>query len=216
MAGIIGSDESGKGDYFGPLVVAAVFVPEESLDVLSLLGVKDSKRLSDTKALRLADELGQSYPNSIVAISPKRYNELYGKFGNLNRLLAWAHARAIENLLIAHEPKLILVDQFADPSVLKRALFEKTRKNVLLQQVRAEEHPAVALASILARSKFLVSLRQLGEEFGFSLPKGASAEVEQTARSFYQTFGLEGLHQVAKLHFKTTQRVVPPQAPQGV
>ena len=130
MAGIIGSDESGKGDYFGPLVVAAVFVPEESLDVLSLLGVKDSKRLSDTKALRLADELGQSYPSSIVAIFPKRYNELYGKFGNLNRLLAWAHARAIENLLIAHEPKLILVDQFADPSVLKRALFEKTRKNV--------------------------------------------------------------------------------------
>lgn len=215
MAGIIGSDESGKGDYFGPLVVAAVLVPEESLDALSLMGVKDSKRLTDAKALRLAAELEPIYPNSIVAISPRRYNELYGTFGNLNRLLAWAHARAIENLLVSHEPRLIVVDQFADPSVLKRALFEKTRKNVVLQQVRAEAHPAVALASILARNRFLTSLRNLGEEFGVSLPKGSSAEAEQAARSFYQTFGLDGLRQAAKLHFKTTQRIVPPTPPQG-
>lgn len=209
MGGIIGSDESGKGDYFGPLVVAAVLVPEEDLDTLTTLGIKDSKRLTDQKALSLALQLGQTYPHNTVAISPKRYNELYKGFGNLNKLLAWAHARAIENLLAEHEPKAILVDQFADPEVLKRALFEKTRKNVLIQKTRAEEHPAVALASVLARAKFLRDLRRLSEQLEFSLPKGASAEVETAARELYRRAGLEGLSLAAKLHFKTTLRVIP-------
>jgi ribonuclease HIII len=209
VSGIIGSDESGKGDYFGPLVVAAVLIPEEDLDTLISLGVRDSKRLTDQKALKLALQLERTYPHNTVVISPKRYNELYESFGNLNKLLAWAHARAIENLLTEHEPKTILVDQFADPNILKRALFEKTRKNVLIQKTRAEEHPAVALASILARAKFLKDLKLLGEQLEIPLPKGASAEVEAAARELYQRVGLKGLSLAAKLHFKTTLRVIP-------
>lgn len=213
MTGIIGSDESGKGDYFGPLVVAAVLVPKEDLDSLVRLGIKDSKRLSDQKVLKMALELEQAYPKSIVAISPKRYNELYKSFGNLNKLLAWAHARAIENVLGEHEPESILVDQFADPKVLKRALFEKTRKNVLIQKTRAEEHPAVALASILARARFLGDLKRLSELLEVPLPKGASADVDMVAQDLYRKAGLEGLSQAAKLHFKNTLRVTPPSIP---
>ncbi|NOR21778.1 MAG: ribonuclease HIII, partial [Candidatus Aminicenantes bacterium] len=97
--GHIGTDESGKGDYFGPLVVAGVFVPEEQQNVLTELGIRDSKKISDNRIRELAILLKKGYKHSLVAIGHERYNELYTKLRNLNKILAWAHSRAIENIL---------------------------------------------------------------------------------------------------------------------
>src|ERR1043165_7834689 len=121
MDGPIGVDESGKGDFFGPLVVAACYVGPEHLAELD--GVKDSKKLTDPIALRLAGKIKATCPHSIIAIGPAKYNELYEKFRNLNSLLAWGHARAIENVLEIQPATMVISDQFAaGGAVVKRAL----------------------------------------------------------------------------------------------
>lgn len=205
----IGSDESGKGDYFGPLVVAAVAVTDANWRVLIELGVQDSKNLTDTRALSIADQLRAAFPNEVMTILPPRYNELWSKFGNVNRLLAWAHARAIENVIEkAPDASTAVADQFGDESLIRNALFEKGREVRLVQMPRAERDPAVAAASILARAEFLRRLDQLGREAGVRLPKGASSQVEAVARALVKQRGADFLKTVAKTHFKTTQRVI--------
>lgn len=204
--GHIGVDESGKGDFFGPLVVAACYVGPEHLAELE--GVKDSKKLTDVVALRLSDQIKRACPHSVVAIGPAKYNELYEKFMNLNRLLAWGHARAIENVLEQAPAELVISDQFADPAGLKRQLFEKGRTITLQSMVRAEADIAVAAASVLARAEFLRRLKRLGEECGVELPKGASPQVIQAGKRLVAKSGREALRSVAKLHFKTLQSVL--------
>lgn len=203
--GHIGVDESGKGDYFGPLVIAACYVGPEHLAELE--GVKDSKKLTDPLALKLAAKIKAVCPHAIVAIGPKKYNELYGKFKNLNRLLAWGHARSIENVLEKQPCQLVISDQFADPAGLRRQLFEKGKQIELKSMVRAEADIAVAAASILARAEFLNRLKKLSEEFGVDLPKGAT-NVVPVAKRFVTMHGQAKLDEVAKLHFKTTQQVL--------
>jgi len=205
-SGHIGVDESGKGDYFGPLVIAACYVGPEHLAELD--GVRDSKKLTDPVALRLSDNIRRFCPHSVISIGPAKYNELYEKFRNLNKLLAWGHARAIENVLEAQPAELVISDQFADPAGLKRQLFEKGRSIRLESMVRAESDIAVAAASILARAAFLRGLKRLGEEIGVELPKGASPQVVAAGKRLVQRSGSEALRQVAKLHFKTTQNVL--------
>lgn len=204
--GHIGVDESGKGDYFGPLVVAACFVGPEHLAELD--GVKDSKKLTDALAIKLAGNICRVCPHKVLVIGPAKYNELYAKIGNLNKLLAWGHARAIEDVLEIQPCNLVISDQFADPAGLKRQLFAKGRAVELRSMVRAESDIAVAAASILARAEFLRRLKSLGEEFGMELPKGAGAGVPEAAKRFVQKLGAEALGNVAKLHFKTTQQVL--------
>jgi ribonuclease HIII len=170
-------------------------------------GVKDSKKLTDPMSLRLAGIIKRTCPHSIIAIGPAKYNELYEKFRNLNKLLAWGHARAIENVLEQRPCRLVISDQFADPAGLKRQLFEKGRTIELRSMVRAESDIAVAAASILARAEFLNRLKRLGEDTGIGLPKGASAQVVEAGRRVFRERGNEGLMQVAKLHFKTTDQV---------
>src|SRR5437667_12634 len=166
-AGTIGTDESGKGDYFGPLVVAGVYVPDGGREVLAALGVRDSKTLSDGQAERLSRAVREAYPTAVVAIGPERYNALYAKVGNLNRLLAWAHARVIENLLERiPECREAISDQFGDARVLERALLERGRRISLTQRPRAESDPVVAAASIVARAEFLRRLDALSTRFG--------------------------------------------------
>jgi len=202
--GHIGVDESGKGDYFGPLVVAACFVGPEHMAELD--GVKDSKKLTDKQSLAIAGKIRATCPHSIIAIGPAKYNELYAKFANLNKLLAWGHARAIENVLELRPCSLVISDQFADPAGLKRQLFAKGKEVTLESRVRAEADIAVAAASILARAEFLRRLERLGLDFGIELPKGAG-NVIPTAKRFVETYGREKLGEVAKLHFKTTLAV---------
>jgi ribonuclease HIII len=207
--GRIGSDESGKGDFFGPLVIAAFFLPEGQEDVLRELGVKDSKRTSDPRCLELAGTLKRAYPfHSVVAIGPEKYNELWAKLRNLNRLLAWGHARAIENVLERVPAGRAVTDQFGDERFVRGALLKKGREIELVQMPRAEEDPAVAAASILARAEFLVRLDALSRDAGLALPKGASAQVEAAAVKLVREKGPDVLERYAKTHFKTTVRVL--------
>jgi len=204
----IGIDESGKGDYFGPLVIAAVLVTPPDEPDLRLIQVRDSKRISDGRILEMAPDIRQVCRHSVVAIGPKRYNELYEKIKNLNRILAWGHARALENILAQTECTLAISDQFGDERFILNALLEKGKSIQLIQRPKAEDDLAVAAASILARAEFLTRLKKLSDEIGIALPKGASPAVEIAARTIVRKLGRAGLEGVAKLHFKTTQAVL--------
>lgn len=197
----VGVDESGKGDFFGPLVIAACYVGPEHLAELE--GVKDSKKVTDPVAMRLAGQIKAVCPHSVIAIGPAKYNELYAKFRNLNKMLAWGHARAIENVLEVQPCEVVISDQFADPAGLKRALFEKGRSIELRSMVRAEADMAVAAASILARAEFLFRLKRLGQDIGVDLPKGASSQVIDAGVRIAKSLGPQALSGVAKTHFKT-------------
>lgn len=203
----IGIDESGKGDYFGPLVIAAAHVTLEIEPELRLMEVRDSKKISDGRVLEIARDLRQVCKHSIVTINPQKYNELYPKFRNLNRLLAWGHARALENLLEQVDCPLAIADQFGDERFVLNALLEKGKKIQLVQRTKAEADLAVAAASILARAEFLLRLKRLSDEIGTTLPKGAT-HVELAARMVVKKHGEAMLENVAKLHFKTTKSVL--------
>lgn len=202
----IGIDESGKGDYFGPLVIAAVFVDATTQGELRLMGVRDSKKLSDGRVLEMAPDIRTICPHSVIAIGPQKYNDLYAKIKNLNRLLAWGHAKALENLLERGVTcERALSDQFGDERLILNALQEKGRTIALEQRTKAESDIAVAAASIVARAEFLLRLKRLSGEVGTTLPKGASPAVELAAKMIVKKHGRERLGTVAKLHFKTTQ-----------
>lgn len=204
----IGIDESGKGDYFGPLVIAAVFVTPALEQDLALMQVRDSKKISDGRILEMAPDIRLLCPHSLVAIGPQRYNELYAKIKNLNRLLAWGHARALENLLQQVDCDLAIADQFGDERLILNALQEKGKQIRLVQRTKAESDLAVAAASILARAEFLQRLDRLSQELSTTLPKGASAAVELAGRMVVKKYGRDRLETVAKLHFKTTKQVL--------
>jgi ribonuclease HIII len=208
----IGIDESGKGDYFGPLVIAGVCADPDDGPKLVELGVRDSKLLQDKQVNAIAEKMrsllgGSKY--EVVCIGPEKYNELYGNVKNLNKLLAWGHARVLENLLGRNACGLAVCDQFGDESHIERALMEKGKAIKLIQTPKAEQDIAVAAASILARDTFLRKLAELSEKYGMSIPKGASAKVEEVARELVKNKGDAELAKVAKLHFRTTQRVAP-------
>lgn len=200
----IGVDESGKGDFFGPLVIAACYVGPEHYAELD--GVMDSKKLTDKRALTLSGVIKRTCPHAIVAIGPTKYNELYAKIKNLNKLLAWGHAQAIENTLQKRPCRKVISDQFANPAVLLRNLEQKGIDVDLVSKVRAESDLAVAAASVLARAEFLYRLKRLGEELGVVLPKGAGHLVDETAARIMNEMGEDSLATVAKLHFKTVEK----------
>ncbi len=205
--GWIGLDESGKGDYFGPLVVAAVYVTPGQAEALTALGVRDSKRLTDGRATALAVAVREQAMVEVVKINPARYNTLYAKIKNLNRLLAWGHARALENLLARVNCDRAVIDQFAQPQLIEQALMAAGKKIRVEQRHKAEEDAAVAAASVVARAEFLAGLQALSSQVGMTLPKGASDLVISAARRLVSTKGMAQLEQVAKMHFQTTKKL---------
>ncbi|MCD6491831.1 MAG: ribonuclease HIII, partial [Candidatus Korarchaeota archaeon] len=208
-SGIIGTDESGKGDFFGPLVIAGVYADsEKTLQKLSELGVRDSKKLSDNQILKLAKEIRKICKYDIVVISPLRYNELYDKMNNLNKLLAWGHARVIENLLSVTNCEYVVSDQFGDEFFIKEALMERGKGVILEQRPKAEENIVVAAASIIARDKFLQELKKLSRRYSIRFPKGSSKNVIHVAKKFISLYGVERLKEVAKVHFRTMEELI--------
>jgi ribonuclease HIII len=208
----IGIDESGKGDFFGPLVIAAAYTNKQAARHLLDQGIQDSKKIgSDARIKQLADVIRET-PGlrfELVSINPLKYNELYRKIGNLNRLLAWGHARVLENLLAkAPDCRRAISDQFARPEVLKRNLMEKGRQIELVQKTKAESDLAVAAASILAREKFVLWLENASSEYQTPMPKGASAKVREVARQLIGQHGRGILEDVAKTHFKTAAELL--------
>src|SRR5712692_3197851 len=206
--GWIGIDESGKGDYFGPLVIAAVHVTPRIAEDLAALNVRDSKKIADSVIRTLEVDIKTLCRHSVIAIGPERYNEMYKQIRNLNRLLAWGHAKALETLLEQVPCERAIADQFGDERLILSALQEKGQKITLEQRHKGEEDIAVAAASIVARDEFVHRLGRLSSEFGNPLPKGASQAVELAAKSVVHKHGQEGLARVAKLHFKTTKAVL--------
>jgi ribonuclease HIII len=208
-----GVDESGKGDFFGPLVIAGVYVDRVIARKLIDAGVQDSKRIgSDARIRALADAIRKASMGlfEVVLIGPAKYNELYEKFANLNKLLAWGHARVIENLL-AKKPDCprSLSDQFADARLIEQSLLRHGRKLEIQQRPRAESDIAVGAASILAREGFINWLDREGKKLGTRLERGVSPAVKAAAEKLVEVRGPEILWQLAKVHFRTAHAVAP-------
>jgi ribonuclease HIII len=208
-----GIDESGKGDFFGPLVIAGAFTDRAIARQFLENGVQDSKRIgSDAKIRALAKMIRQTpgIAFDVVLIGPQRYNDLYEKFGNLNSLLGWGHARVIENLL-AKRPDCprALSDKFADARVIEKALLQHGQRIQLEQRTKAESDLAVAAASILAREGFIDWLERHGKRVGVTLGRGVSAAVKEAAQKIVEKEGPEALRQFAKIHFRTAHEIAP-------
>ena len=216
----IGTDEAGKGDFFGPMVTAGVYVDGRTAQLLRTLGVRDSKLVSDRELRGLAANIREvvvDRQRAVLVLSPKRYNELYkqmrGEGKNLNALLAWTHTRVIEDLIKSGlRPGFILSDAFGDKRYIESRLLLDTRLSGIpvLQMHRAEADVGVAAASILARDGFLRWLEQAGKSLGVTLPKGASPKVIETARLLVSRNGADSLKEYAKVSFKTMQKVLAP------
>ncbi|MDR0931960.1 MAG: ribonuclease HIII [Victivallales bacterium] len=202
-----GVDESGKGDFFGPLCIAGVYVDARTAPELRKIGCCDSKLIKSSKkimelAIKIREIVGDGY--TVVTLPPEAYNRLYAQIGNLNRMLAWGHARVIENLLekVPACPRM-LSDKFANENLIKRALMSRGRKIQLDQRTKAESDVAVAAASILSREQFLRGMAKLSTEFGTELPRGAGTQVKVTGRTLFERYGASVFTRCAKLHFKT-------------
>ena len=207
----IGVDESGKGDFFGPLVIAGAFLNEEAARNMMEIGVRDSKLIkSDARIAEMAKQIRTTTGcvTDVVAIGPEKYNELHARMRNVNDILGWGHARVIENLLGRVDSPKAISDQFGNKRIIERALMERGRKIQLVQRHKAESDLAVAAASIIARDEFVVRLRRLGKEYGVELPKGASTAVEEAAVQLVTKHGRDALGKVAKMHFRTSQKVL--------
>jgi ribonuclease HIII len=210
----IGTDESGKGDYFGGLVTAGVIVDPEAIPLLRSLGVDDSKKITDSKIASMAAEIRKICfgKYKVLSLLPSKYNDLYermkGEGKNLNSLLAWAHVSVLENLLEVQMVKLAIADKFADETYMNDRLKKLGRTIQLIQVPKAEQNIAVAAASILARDAFLRWHQEAKEQYGVTFPKGVSSEVVRAGREYVQSYGVQSLRNVAKVHFKTTSEVL--------
>ena len=204
----IGTDESGKGDYFGPLVVAGVIVDKGSSERLKKIGVKDSKLLTDSIMKKMAPEIKRIVSDkfNIIVITPKTYNSLHLKMKNVNKILGWSHAKVIENLLLKEEVPDAISDKFGDEKLILNSLQEKGKKINLMQFTKAERYTAVAAASILARNRFNEWFDEQSEKNNLKLPKGASGIVDNALKDIKAKYGSDFLVDIAKLHFKTTNK----------
>ena len=208
----MGIDESGKGDFFGPLVISAAYVNPALAHALKEMDVRDSKTITtDRKAESMASDIRKllGHRFALITIGPAAYNRLYTSMRSVNRILAWGHARAIENLLekVPDCPRA-LSDQFGPVRQIEQALMQKGRSIKLVQRHKAESDIAVAAASILARAGVLAALRSLREKYGGEFPKGASGATQEAAVKLIAKAGPKVLVDVAKCHFKTTDAVL--------
>ncbi|HIA67040.1 TPA: ribonuclease HIII [Candidatus Poribacteria bacterium] len=209
----IGTDESGKGDYFGSLVVAGVFVGEETCHDLRAIGVADSKKLSDQKIRAIAPQIFETHTNRVawVELDPPAYNQRYESLRqngqNLNDMLADLHAGIIQTLIDETNCLNVIVDRFANQDVLRKRVEKILPEAQLLQVPKAESDIAVAAASIIARYFFLQQIENLSHAYGLTIPKGA-VHVVDLGRQFVQIYGKQQLRNVAKLHFRTTSDIL--------
>jgi len=204
----IGIDESGKGDFFGPLCIAGVYVKEDQFALIQSIGVKDSKTISDKNIRIIAAKIKNICLYQIVRINPPKYNEIYANFLNLNKLLAWGHATTIEKLVEKSGCREVILDQFASEWVVLNALKRKNIQLDLTQRHRGEEDLSVAAASILARDAFLEGLEKLSLEAEITLPKGGASATVQIGKKILAEQGLEKLLSLCKHHFKNLDAIL--------
>jgi ribonuclease HIII len=211
---VIGSDEVGTGDYFGPMTVVASFVEPSQFELLKELGVKDSKDLNDEEICKIAKQIIHVCTYSLLVLHNEKYNDMQQKGYNMNKLKALLHNQALRNIIKKLEGKnydAILIDQFTPPNLYYGYL--KDTKEVIRDKVhfatKAEGlHLSVAVSSIIARYAFLQQMDQLSEKAGMTLPKGAGAKVDQVAAKFIKLKGFEALRGFTKLHFANTEKAL--------
>lgn len=212
----IGVDESGKGDFFGPMCVAGVYINESVIRAWKGSGIRDSKTIGSDNKIKEYAELIRKTPgcvSTVVPIGNEAYNRLYAKMRSVNSILAWGHARVIENLMglkyqMSPPPLRAISDQFAhSKEVIEKAIMYLGKGITLVQRHKAESDLAVAAASILARHEFVTRLGKLEKEYGVKLPRGASSAVESAAKDFIEKHSADHLSKVAKMHFRTSYRV---------
>lgn len=205
----IGCDESGKGDIFGPLVVAAVYFTPAMAEKLQHLHIRDSKTLSDTEIADIATLAKAEFADYIVCqtILPRQYNELYATYQaagkNLNHLLTDLHAQNIQKLTDRYSPERVILDRFTKEELMQQRLQVLHISSTLLQIPRGERYPGVALASIIARAEFVRAVDSLGATYGEEIPKGAGPATQAWLRGFVERHDRSALPEVGKLHFRT-------------
>ncbi len=205
-----GLDESGKGDFFGPLTVATVIADRPMIEKWREAGLQDSKKITSDAAILKLDKLICGTKGVVVkrmAFGMPKYNELYGKFGNnLNRLLAWMHKTALEAALQERKVPWGMLDQFSKTPMVQRQL--KAPDFELRMMTKAEADPVVAAASVCARAEYVRRMNKLSEDFGEKLLKGASAQVRKQGEAIVEKYGKDKLGDFAKLHFRTAYQVL--------
>lgn len=205
-----GTDESGKGDYFGPLVIAGVYVNKKVADDLLKNGIKDSKLLSDFQIKEISKNIFKIIQDNydIVVIKPEKYNQLYESFGNLNKLLAWGHSKVIENLKSKINFSNVISDKFGDENLILNQLRKKEIEINLIQTHRAERFIAVAAASIIARLKVIEWFNKTSRNLGITLIKGASDSTNKIAKRVLEQTSEENLRKLVKFHFKNSKSII--------
>lgn len=209
---VIGSDETGTGDYFGPITVAAAYVPEEKMALLQTLGVKDSKMLTDAKMRAIAPAIMEAIPYSVLTLHNDKYNKVKEQGWSQGKIKALLHNQALRHVLSKIEPTTpdyILIDQFEERDTYYRHIQQEkdiVRDRVLFATKAEQLHLSVAAASIIARFAFLSAMDQLSSDIGVELPKGASAIVDQVAANILLSQGEEALYSVTKWHFANTTK----------
>ena len=209
---ILGSDETGTGDYFGPITVAAVYVPASKIELINELGVKDSKMLTDDYMRKITPDLRAACEHSVLVLRNEKYNLMQAKGYSQGKMKALMHNQALRNVLtkIAPEkPDHILIDQFAERGVYYNYLKNErdvVQEGVLLSTKAEQLHVSVATASILARASFLKEMDNLSEQAGVELLKGASGKVDQLAARIWKQKGEDFLRTITKWHFANTEK----------
>lgn len=205
----IGTDESGKGDSFGPLVIAGVLISKKNENDLLTLGIKDSKSIPDEKIRVLANQVKKiAVKYSLVIIKNERYNTFHEETNSVNTMLAWGHARVIENILNMENVKYIYSDQFGNRELIENAMLKKGKEVHLHQQHKAEIITSVAAASILARDRFLFELEKLEKIYEIKFPKGSNQLTNSVIKKFLILHGEKKLHKVAKMHFANVKKIM--------
>lgn len=207
---VIGVDEAGKGDFFGPLVVAGVICKESEEKELKEFGVRDSKLIADKKLLTIDEKIRETLPHFVLVISPEEYNSRYKLIKNLNKLLAESHAAVISELISKHGADKAIIDKFGKAELVEDALNRKNIEIELVQVEGGERFAPVAAASILARAAFVRAMDELSNKAGIEIPKGASGLVDEAGKKLVKKYGENALLKLAKIHFKNYTRVVSP------
>lgn len=210
----VGSDECGKGDFFGPLIVCGFYLDKKDLNTIKKIGVYDSKKLKQEQIIAIAKELYKQFNNNIecLILKPTKYNELYANFAgqhkNLNDLMAWAHSKVLDNLINKHQQiEGVFIDQFS-PSKKASMMLKKLHPQMqIIERPDGEQDYAVAAASIIARYQLLQSFELMSRFYKMKFKMGAGAGVKTTAQSFIKLYGKDRLGEVIKLHFKTTNEL---------
>lgn len=205
----IGSDEVGTGDLFGPVVVCSAYVSKEDIEVLELMGVKDSKSMTDRKIIELAPKLTKMLTHSILILKPEKYNEMVRRGFNMNKIKAFLHNQAILLTTQKVEKQVpVIVDQFCAPRIYYNYLKDepKVYKDISFYTRAESIHLSVAAASIIARYAFLAKMQQFSRYIGMRLEKGAGKKVDQQLVKIYEEKGYQALIPITKLNFRNIKK----------